>query len=44
MEATKPRPVEGLAVIGAGILDAVIGVDDQMGGRLPMQHGHGQGV
>ena len=29
--------VERLAVIGAGILDAAIGVDQQIGGRLPMR-------
>jgi len=31
-----------LAVIGAGILDAPVGVDQQIGWRLPMQEGHGQ--
>jgi hypothetical protein len=36
--------MEGLAVLGTGILDAAIAVDDQVGGRLPMQHGHAQGV
>ena len=38
----ETRLVECLAVIGAGILDAAIGVDQQIGGGLPMPHGHGQ--
>ena len=34
--------VEGLAIISAGVLDAAIGVEEQVGGRAAMQEGHSQ--
>ena len=38
----ETRLAERLAVIGAGILDTAIGVEQQTGGRIAVQEGHGQ--
>ena len=38
----EARLSQGVAVSSAGVLDAAIGVAEQLGGWMTMQEGHGQ--
>src|ERR1700690_3882179 len=37
----QARPGQSVSVIGGGVLDAAVGVEEQVGGRVPVQQRHG---